>query len=167
MFLGSCLFLPPLLSRAGQRPSISPDDGSLSLRHVGFPCPLAHGHLPGVGCVDFPLTSCLRCPERIGSVGFLLRFLLAALMVSGSPAGGALALLLSILLYCCAPITLQACLGFLSLTLVLKPHLKQLAHNSPGLASPSSLVGSVDQLDPKRLSPTCKFHSYTPPLRML
>ncbi len=51
----------------------------------------------------------------------------SASMFTGSLAGGALALLLSISLYCRAPITLQACLTFLPLTLVLKPHRTQLA----------------------------------------
>jgi hypothetical protein len=51
----------------------------------------------------------------------------AASMFTGSLAGGALALLFSIYLYCCTPIMLQACLAFLPLTLVLKPHRKQLA----------------------------------------
>jgi hypothetical protein len=52
--------------------------------------------------------------------------LLAACVAYGSLAGGALALLLSILLCCCAPITPQVCLAFLPLTLVLKSHRKQL-----------------------------------------
>ncbi len=47
-----------------------------------------------------------------GSEAFVSRSLAfpAALMFSGSLAGGGLALLLSILLYCRVPITLQACL---------------------------------------------------------
>jgi hypothetical protein len=53
--------------------------------------------------------------------------LLTALMFAGSLAGGALALLPFISLYCGAPITRQMCLTFLPLTLVLKPHRNKLA----------------------------------------
>ncbi len=74
MSFSSCLVLPPLLNRAGQLFSVSPDGGSLSLQYVGFPFPLAHGHFPRASRVGFSLPSHLQCHERIGSVGFPLRY---------------------------------------------------------------------------------------------
>jgi hypothetical protein len=66
--------------------------------------------------------------------------------LSCSLACGALAQLLSISLYCCVPITLQACLSpSYPWTLVLRPRRTQLAWDAPGLASPSSLFGTGDQ----------------------
>jgi hypothetical protein len=72
MFGSCCILLPPFLGRAGQRLSAFPRDGSLLLRHVGFPCPHVLGCLSSAGCVGFPLLGCLRCFEQVGSVGFLL-----------------------------------------------------------------------------------------------
>jgi hypothetical protein len=83
-----------------------------------------------------------------GSEALVSRFLafLAASMFSGSLAGGALAQLLSISLYCCVPTTLQACLSpSYPWTLIIRPRRTQLAWNAPGLASPSSLVRAGDQ----------------------
>jgi hypothetical protein len=59
----------------------------------------------------------------------------AALMFSGSLASGALAQLLSILLYCRVPITLQACLfTFLPLDTCIQtsPHAAGLEHSEAG-----------------------------------
>ncbi len=78
----------------------------------------------------------------------------AASMFSGSLAGGTLAQLLSISLYCRVPITLQGCLSpSYPFTLVLRPPCTQLAWNTPGLASPPSLVGAGDQLGTQAASP--------------
>jgi hypothetical protein len=84
---------------------------SLLLRQVGFPCPHALRRLPLAGCIGFPPLGCLRCLERIRSIGFLLSRQLrcsralwpAVRLHSCSP--------VSISLYCCVPITLQVCLS--------------------------------------------------------
>jgi hypothetical protein len=75
-----------------------------------------------------------------------------------SSAGGAPAPLhceLSISLYCCALIKLQACLTFLPLTLCTCSLTASswLEHSRAGKPSPCYLFGSGDQSDPKRLSP--------------
>ncbi len=85
----------------------------------------------------------------------------AASMFSGSLAGGALAQLLFISLYCRVHIMLQACLSpSYPWTLVLRPRRTQLAWNAPGLASPSSLVGTGDQPGTQATFP--RFCSSTP-----
>jgi hypothetical protein len=63
-----------VLGSAGQRLTVSPRGGSLSLWHVGFPCPHALGCLPRAGCVGFLFLGCLWCRKQVGSVGFLLPY---------------------------------------------------------------------------------------------
>ncbi len=167
MSSGSRLFLLPLPNRTSQRPSVSPDGGSLPLRHVGFPCPLAHRHLPWAGCIvsRSPLASGVLS----GSDALVSRSatLPAASMVSSTLTSGALALLLSILLCCCIPIMPQVCLAFLPrhlyLSLTASSWLRTLRGRQGCLPWSDSVISRV----PKQLTPACKLHSYTPLSGML
>jgi hypothetical protein len=115
MFGNHCLLLPQFPGRTGQLLSVSPDGGSLLLQHVGFPCPVLLAVSLGQGAlVSCPLVASGAASGLEALVSRSLAFP-AASMFSGSLAGGAPAQLLSIFLYCCVPITLQACLSFLPL----------------------------------------------------
>jgi hypothetical protein len=160
MSVGSHLLLPSLHGCTNQRLAVSPYGGSLLLRHVDFPYPHAL-RLPWAGYVGFRSLSRLWYRERVRSVGFPLPSFPGSFDVLRLLAGGALAQLLSISLYCRIPFTLQARLSpSYPWTLILRPRHTQLAWNAPGLASPSSLVGTGDQPGTQAAFP--RFCSSTP-----
>jgi hypothetical protein len=165
---GSCHdFLPPLLARAGQRPFAPPCGGSLLLRHVGFPCSHVLSRLPSAGCVGFPLLGCLRCLGPVGSVGFPLPSFPGSFNVFRP---------LVVRLHSCSPssctaASLPRCRRVSSpsypWTLELRLCRTQLAWNTPGLASPSSLFKTDDQSVLKRLTPAFVAPLLSPPSGML
>jgi hypothetical protein len=159
-------FLPPLLVRAGQRPFTPPCGGSLLLRHIGFPCPRPS---PFGRVRWFPALGCLRCLEQVGSVGFPLPSFPNQLRCFP-------ALWPVVRLHSCSPssytaTSLSRCRRVSSpsypWTLELRLCRTQLAWNAPGLASPSSLVQTGDQLVLKRLTPAFVAPLLSPPSGML
>jgi hypothetical protein len=115
MFGNRCLPLPQFLGRAGQRLSVSPDEAVSSSSTLVSPAPMFLAVSLGQGTlVSCPLVASGAASGLEALVSRSLAFP-AASMFSGSLAGGALAQLLSIFLYCPVPITLQACLSFLPL----------------------------------------------------
>ncbi len=156
MFGNRCLLVPPFPGRAGQLLFVSPDGGSLLLRHIGFPCPRALGCLPRAGCVGFPPLGCLRCRERIGSVGFTIPSFPGSfdvLRLSGRQWASTAALHLPVLprSYHAAGVSLLPTPGHLYLDLTARSWSRMLRGWQAHLPGWGKVISQV----PKRLSPAC------------